>query len=152
MTKRELSQIYYLNREIEMQQRQIDDLEAHLQGLKLATTVSGSNPEFPFTKQIFRVGGATMNGRYVETYEKIIELRALIRINQERCTREYNRLIQEINSISDSLMRQILTYRYISCFPWVQVAAHIGGGNTADSVRKAHDRFLEQSLQHSAAG
>lgn len=152
MTKHELSQIYYLNREIEMQQRQINDLEARLQDFKLATTVSGSSPEFPFTKHIFKIGGAEMNGRYAETYEKIIELRALIQFNKERCTREYDRLIREINSVSDSLMRQILTYRYINCFPWAQVAAHIGGGNTADSVRKAHDRFLEQSIQRSAAG
>lgn len=151
MTKRELSQVYYLNREIEMQQRQLEDLEANLESMKLATTVSGSSPEYPYTKRIFRIGGAAISGRYTRVQSEIIEIKALIRLNQEKCAIEYNRIIREINSVQDSLMRQILTYRYINCLPWVQVAAHIGGGNTADGVRIAHDRFLKQEEQRQAA-
>lgn len=144
MTKRELSQVYYLNREIAMQQRQLEDLEACLENTKGATTVSGSSSEYPYTKRAFKIEGVVRITTHTRLKREIAELKALIMLNQEKCAIEYNRIIREINSVQDSLMRQILTYRYINCLPWVQVAAHIGGGNTADGVRIAHDRFLKQ--------
>lgn len=55
---------------------------------------------------------------------------------------ELNRLNRFINTIDDSQMRMIFSLRYINGLNWLQIAFSIGGGNTADSVRKAHDRFL----------
>ena len=50
-----------------------------------------------------------------------------------------------INTIDDSLTRQILSLRYVNGLTWEQVAASIGGGNTADSVRKVAERFLMEN-------
>ena len=49
-----------------------------------------------------------------------------------------------LNTISDSLIRRIIYYRYIEHLSWGMVAAKIGGNNSEDSVRKALDRYLEK--------
>ena len=40
------------------------------------------------------------------------------------------------------LTRRIFELRYIDGCNWVQVARRIGGGNTAESVRKRHNRYI----------
>ena len=52
---------------------------------------------------------------------------------------EINRYVENID---DSLIRQIIILRHVNGLTWEQVAASIGGNNTADSVRMMHDRFL----------
>lgn len=49
-----------------------------------------------------------------------------------------------ISEISDSLMRQIFTYRFVNGLSWDQVAAKIGG-NTGGSVKKMCYRYLKKS-------
>ena len=63
------------------------------------------------------------------------------------CLLEYRRLQRFIALIDDSLIRQILTVRYVDGKNWNQVALQVGGGNTADSVRKAADRFLKTYME-----
>lgn len=47
-----------------------------------------------------------------------------------------------IARIDDALTRRIFELRYIDGCSWVQVARRIGGGNTAESVRKRHNRYI----------
>ena len=47
-----------------------------------------------------------------------------------------------IATIDDSLMRQIIMYRCLSLCTWEEVAIYVGGGNSADSVRKLFVRFV----------
>ena len=49
-----------------------------------------------------------------------------------------------ISSVKDSRMRRIITLRVIDNLSWNEVARHIGGSNTEDSVRKAFERFMEK--------
>ena len=49
-----------------------------------------------------------------------------------------------IASIDDALTRRIFELRYIGRYSWAQVARKIGGGNTAEAVRKRHNRYLRQ--------
>ena len=58
---------------------------------------------------------------------------------------EYERLKNYINSIDDCVIRQIMTLRHVDGLSWVKVALQIGGNNTADSVRIAHERFLNEN-------
>jgi len=53
-----------------------------------------------------------------------------------------NRLNRFINSVGDSEMRQILTYRYISGLTWQQIAFNIGE-HDEQYPRRKHNRFLE---------
>ena len=130
ITKRELSQLYYLSREIEQDRKRLEELEAAAQGI--TQQITGMPP----------AGGAGDKvGKYAA---EIADLRAIIEHKVQQCWYELNRLNRFIASVEDSQMRQILTLRYINRLSWTRIAIEIGGGNTPDSVRKMHDRFLSR--------
>lgn len=135
MTAKELSQLYYLNREIEMLQKKLTDLEAR-----------ASSPAGPNLTGMPSGKGFTDN-RVARFAAEIVDLQAIIAAKQIQCIHERNRLERWIIDIPDSLLRQIFSLRYISGLPWLQVALHIGGNNTADSVRMQHNRYLEQHCE-----
>jgi len=129
LTKKELSQLYYLNREIEIEKRKLEELET------AATSATAKITGLP------HVGGVS---KKTENYAILIaEQRELVELKIKQSIIEYNRLNRYISSIDDSFIRQILSLRYVNRLSWNQIAHHIGG-NTADSVRKAHDRFLSR--------
>ena len=128
MTLKELSQLYYLNREIEMDQQRLRELEVKaLPGAQVITGMPHGS------------GVSDVVGRYAA---EIADLRGIIEAKHQQCLYERSRLERYTAGIDDSLLRQIFTYRFINGLPWRQVAACIGGGNTADSVRMACYRYL----------
>lgn len=129
MTKSELSQLFYLNREIEREQERLASLE------EAATDTSVKISGMPF------VGG--MSDKTAIAAE-IADAKAIIKAKQIAAVAEYNRLIRYINSVNDSFIRQILGLRYIDGKSWQGIANEIGG-NTADSIRMAHNRFLRKN-------
>ena len=130
MTLKELSQLYYLNREIEMDQRRLRELEVRaLPGAQVITGMPHGS------------GVADIVGRYAA---EIADLRGIIEAKHQQCLYERSRLERYIADIDDSLLRQIFTYRFVNGLPWLQVAACIGGNNTADSVRVACNRYIEK--------
>ncbi len=130
MTLKELSQLYYLNREIEMDKRRIRELEA--KALPGAQTISA-------------LPHATGTVDKVGTYAaEIADLQGIIEAKHKQCLYERNRLERYISNIENSFLRQIFTYRFINGLPWEQVAACVGGGNTGDGCRKAVTRYLER--------
>lgn len=133
MTKQELSQLYHLNRKIELLQKELLDLKAR------AYSPSGPN----LTGMPSGKGG---NQGKVEKYAaEIADLEAIIAAKQIECIHERNRLVRWIAEIPDSPEQDIFYLRYVSGFSWQQVAASIGGGNSVDSVRKRHDRYLQRT-------
>lgn len=134
MRAEELRQLYYLNREIEQDQKRLNEIETAAAG----TTVSITGlPHIKYTSDKTALAA------------DIADIKELIEAKKRLCIAEYKRLMRYISSLDDSFMRQLLTFRYVNGFTWVQVAMHIGGGNTDDSVRKAHKRFLEkEALSH----
>lgn len=131
MTKKELSQLYYLNREIERDKRRLEELEALAAGCTQQIT---GMPHAPGVAD--KIGNCAA---------EIADLRGIIDANIQKCWYELNRLNRFIQSIDDSQMRQIMTLRYINGLSWRQVAMSIGGGNTEDGVRMMHNRFLDES-------
>jgi len=129
MTARELSQLYYLNREIEQDNVRLAELEAAAMGT--TTKITG----LPH--------GLNVSNKTALAAE-IADMRTAIEAKKALCVVEYNRLMRYINGIEDSLIRQILSLRHVNGLSWQQVAAHIGGGNTDISVRVAHSRFLKK--------
>lgn len=136
MNKEQLSQIRYLNSEIEMLKKQITDLDHEI----VTDSVRGSSKYFPYTERSFVITGIEESyNRKVRRLQRKLNRRLEELMNLVEETNEY------IESIDDSLIRQIIALRYINGLTWQQVAAHIGGDNTADSVRMACNRFLEKS-------
>ena len=131
MTLKELSQLYYLNREIELKQCQLRELE--VKALPGAQVITGMPHG---TGVVDKVG---------ELAAEIADLRGIIEAKHQQCLYERNRLMRYIDSIDDSLLRLIFTYRFVNGLPWEQVAACIGGNNNAGNVKMACYRYLKQT-------
>lgn len=160
MTVKDLSKLYNLNREIEQEQQRLDELdieikrdEARLQRLTLrATSATGSNydgmpksPSFENRAEAGIVELLDLQTLISQKKELRIECATIIQGKLLTCLAERNRLERYIASIPDSLNRQIFTFRFINGLTWEQVAASIGGRNTADSVKKRCYRYLDET-------
>lgn len=75
----------------------------------------------------------------------INDLMQLMAAKQEHLISEYIEAEKFISSVNDSLVRQILTIRYIEGLSWSRTALKIGGGNTPDSIRKMVYRYMERN-------
>ena len=130
MTKKELSQLYYLNREIEQDKKRLAELRAA--STSTVSTITG----LPHAR------GITDKTALVA---EVVYLEGVIQNKIERTFYEYQRLLSYIDSIDDSLIRQIITFRHINGLSWTAVAMNIGNGNTADGVKKVYYRYLEKN-------
>lgn len=130
MTVKELSQLYWLNREIEEDQRRLLELEA-----------IASSPHSPKLDGMPHTPG--YGDALARCVAEIVDLKAIIAAKQLQCIHERSRLERYIAEIPDSLTRQIFALRFINGLTWYQTAMHIGGGNTEDSVRQRVYRYLK---------
>lgn len=132
MTLKELSQLYHLNREIEMDQQRLEELRA-----------KASAPGSP------NYDGMPKSPSYENRLERyiaeIVDLEAIISAKITQCLHERNRLERYIADIPDSLTRQIFTLRFINGLTWLQVAFSIGGGNTEQSVKMTCYRYIHNN-------
>jgi hypothetical protein len=67
----------------------------------------------------------------------IYDLLSVIKVQEKK-------IIEYIKTIDDSLVRQIIYLRCISLKRWEEIAAEIGGNNTAENVRQMYKRFFEK--------
>lgn len=144
MTSKELSQLYYLIREIEQQKKRLEYLVAGRIHWRQHDSVQTSNGP-GCTQKIERVYSFPEDSMGNPFAEEIEELREEIKHNLSKCIREQRRLERYIGSVEDSEMRQILSLRYINGLPWAQVAASISPYATEDSVKQACHRFLKKT-------
>ena len=129
MTVKDLSQLYWLNREIEREREHLRELEA-----------SATNG----TTRITGLPYAGAMSDKTALWAAIADTRAAIEAKINLSVVEYNKLSRYIATVDDSLMRQILTLRFVEGMSWRKVARSIGGGNTEDSVKQACSRFLRK--------
>lgn len=116
MTKKELMQCYYLNREI------MHDTE---ELINLKIIVRGGEGAVRFDEDDIK----RQEKAIVEKIRKCNQLKADID--------------KFLNSIDDSLTRQIFYYRYVRCMSWKKVSYMTGGYNSEDGVRKIAERYLK---------
>lgn len=129
MTKKELAQLYYLNREIEQERQRLQELQC------ASTDTSARISGLPHVQGISNKTAIAV---------QIADCRAIIEEKIDRSVVEYSRLTRYIAQVNDSLVRQILRLRYIDGLSWLAVAQKIGGGNTEASVRMAAERYLSR--------
>jgi len=127
--KRELEKLYYLNREIEQDNRRLNELKAIATGG--AVRITG----LPHIKNFGRSDEDIRN--------EAVMLADAIKLKKRAAWSEYSRMVRWIGNVPNPQMRMILSLRHVNGMSWQQVAMSVGGGNTKDSVRKAHDRFLK---------
>lgn len=131
MTVKELSQLYYLNREIERDTERLERLRSSLSAPG-ASAYDGM-PINPILENHFE-----------RRIAEIVDLEATIQAKITQCLHERNRLERYISDIPDSMMRQIFTLRFINRLTWRMVAFSIGGGNSEESVKKACYRYISK--------
>ena len=129
MTLKELSQLYYLNREIEMDQ-------ARLEALRAKASAPGS-PNYDGMPK-----SPVYENRLERYIADIVDLENIINLKIQQCLIERKRLERYISEIPDSLTRQIFTLRFISGLSWLQVAYSIGGNNTEGGVKMICYRYI----------
>ncbi len=132
MTVKQLSQLYWLNREIEEDQRRLDRLQAEVESI--------SSPGADGMPR----GGSSRHGKVEHLAAEIVDLQAIIAAKQIQCIHERCQLERYIAGIPDSLTRMVFTFRFVNGLPWSQVAACIGGNNTEYGVKKICYRYLKQ--------
>ncbi len=135
MTRQELKQVRYLKREIELLQEQIAAVEAEI----VTDKVTGSDPDHPWTERHYIIKG--LPG---ERNEKLLRLRDRLERRKSDLQDMRVEIFEWVESIDDSLLRQVIILRHVNGLGWRQVAREIGGGNTAESIRKLHDRYFEK--------
>lgn len=131
MTRQELSQLYYLRREIQSDKERLAKLEA---------AVSSTSP--------ISSGMPNGKGNVTDRTAIAVEISMLKDLIYEKICREkqeLRRLMNYISNVEDSLMRQILTARFVDNMNWTAVAMRVGGGNTAVTVRQRCNRFLREN-------
>ena len=127
MTKAELEQIYYLNRELKM-------WETELERVRCKSLVGSPLPG--------NSHGSGVSDKVADRAECIIELETRIIAKRDEIQRLRDEAVAYIESIPDSLTRQIIYYRCVSLMSWRRVAYEVGGYNTAESVRQIYSRFM----------
>lgn len=132
MTLRELSQLYYLKKEIEHDRQRLAELRSVLLSPKSPSydgMPKSPNPE------------PAMERRIAQT----ADLEAMIQTKIDRCVDERQKLERYIAEIPDSLTRQIFTLRFVEGLTWERVAAKMGGYNTAKNCSTICYRYINQS-------
>lgn len=132
MTLKELSQLYYLNREIEIDQERLEALRA-----RASAPGSPSYDGMPKSP--------SFDNRLERLCAEIIDLEAIISAKVIQCVHERNRLERYIADIPDSLTRQIFTLRFVNGLTWDACAAHIGGMNTGKNLSNICYRYIKST-------
>lgn len=131
LTNKELSRLYYLKKEIEMQRKRLYELET------IATSCTATITGMPHSKEI-----SNKVGKYAP---QIADLKCLLDLNLKKCLFELNRLTEYIQSVDDPLIRQIMTYRYIKGFNWQKTAFSVGGNNNPYNLKMRLYRYLKNN-------
>lgn len=129
MTTKELSQLYHLNREIEKDEERLARLQSKAESVTMQLEIEGH-------------GKGNVTDRVGNIAVLIYEQKRLIVIKQERAYIEQNRLYRFISEVSDSVMRQILTYRFVNGLTWQRVAECLGEYDES-YVRRKCKTFLK---------
>lgn len=134
MTIRELSQLYYLNREIEDCQKKLEELEAQR---GIGAVVIDDMPH----------GKGPAKSRVEQLAAEIVDLKAIIHAKRIECLHEQSRIERYIMTIPDSMTRLIFEHRFVDCMTWPDVARCVGGKIDMDesTVRKICYRYLEST-------
>lgn len=126
--------------------RLIEETEEDIRRLRkkkkdiIQTNVSGSNPEFPYQEQHFKIQGTTFtyrDDRQLRMEEKLLEERKA----NARAIKEQVEMF--MNTVPPRIQR-IIRFKIFQKLTWEDTAKKMGKRETAESVRKEYIRFFEK--------
>lgn len=124
----------------------IEDTEKDIQELKkkkktiVQTNVSGSNPEFPYNPQHFKIQGTTFTLRedsQLRMEEKLLDQR---KADAEKIKIQ----VEEWMNTIPQRMQRIIRYKVFENLTWQQVAKKMGRKATEASVKMEFNRFFKE--------
>ena len=137
ITRQDLKNFRHLKKEIEMLDRQIKTLGYDT----VSDTVKGSSKEFPYTEHIITITGLDKRGHA----DKVRRLQHKLDRRKADLQEQLADIDACISGIDDCILRQVVSLRFVEGLSWGQVAASIGGGNSADGVRMMCNRFFSKT-------
>ena len=136
MTVKELSQLYHLKGEIELNKRHLEELEAQRSG---SAIVLDDMPH----------GKGPAKSQVEQLAAEIVDLEAIIHAKQIQCIHERARLERYIKEIPDSITRKIFELRFVEGRQWEDVASEVSGHLKKDLtdyvVKKRCYRYLDKN-------
>lgn len=106
----------------------------------IQTNVKGSNPNFPYQEQHFRIAGTTFSyqdDKNLRLEEKLLEQR---KENVENIKQQ----VEEWLLTVPIRMQRIIKYKIFEEMTWEQTASKIGRKATGEGIRKEFERFMEK--------
>ena len=122
-------------------------LEQDIQRLKkkrktiVQTNVKGSNPEWPYQEQHFKVQGTTF------TYADDFQLRMEEKLLEERKANaaKIKREAEAFMNTTPPRIQRIIRFKIFQKLSWDETAQRMGRKATGDSIRMEFDRFMKEN-------
>ena len=115
MTKFDLKKLKDLNKEIEILNRQMSNIQ--VKANMVVDTVKGSSPRFPYVEHCIKVIGVDVD----EYDRKVARIRKSITKRIHEAMDKKAEILEYINAVEDIEVRNILTLRYSECMTWEEI-------------------------------
>ena len=122
----------------------VKETEKDIQRLKkkrktIVQTVKGSNPEWPYQEQHFKVQGT------IFTYADDFQLRMEEKLLEERKANaaKIKREAEAFMNTTPPRIQRIIRFKIFQKLSWDETAQKMGRRATAESVKKEYQRFFE---------
>lgn len=126
MSEKELSQYYYLQKEVKDLENKLAALGYGVGSIKITDEPKGTAPS-------------------ASIQEKIVELKELWITRRMDAIEAYLNINKYITGIKETEIRLIATYRYLDLLTWEQTAAKLGNGADRTTVAKKLRNYLKIS-------
>ena len=125
----------------------VKETEKDIQWLKkkrktiVQTNVKGSNPEWPYQEQHFKVQGTTF------TYADDFQLRMEEKLLEERKANaaKIKREAEAFMNTTPPRIQRIIRFKIFQKLSWDETAQRMGRKATGDSIRMEFDRFMKEN-------
>lgn len=131
MTKRRLEQYSSIKAEIKKLEDEIKERENR----RLTDTVTGSSPEYPFTKHTVTIKGVDYGS---DLLIRRLKEKAFL-LDEERTYIE-----KWLDTVEDSQMRTIIRMKFVKGLTWQQIATELDAPHKMEKFKKDFYRFIEK--------
>lgn len=131
MTEKQLNQIFYLSKEKKMWEDKLKSL-TEVKAMGYENTGTGK--------------GLDISSPVMQLAEQREKIRDIISAKLEEISFAEKEILEYIDAIDDSLIRQIMMHRHIELKSWAQIAKELSSSSTPDSLRMMHNRYIKEHL------